>query len=403
MKTNEQTVADLIKRREEYDKKQLIRKRRLSKIAAVLAAVMIFAALSTVLFLAAKTNNAPAPAPAGTATETVPVVTADETKETPTEQATVKTETEIKTDPDTDMDEILAELEGIKEFIDVDSGDKLSEGYRFAASYNRVGEESEDWLKIPLIDLLKISDKTKEFIREHADHRDAKKLLNRYMTGVPHSDIMEWDVTIWIHREDFRNGIDEIDKNVFPMNIVVSEGIELLCDRTVMLNFENETTQTVRIRFKYKEGYSNGYMFVIMANEERQRAYDIAYVGGRRSVVFATIKGYDFDGFNPSRLYRFASIYFGDVDENGEPLYYNDPYMEDYYDNPWCQYLRGERKMDDYFYADPDAPTYKPKYDPEWPLKEQRGEQNISSLSALSKENNAFENSNRGDAYKFTV
>ena len=71
MKTNEQMTADLLKRKEEYDKKQLIKRRRLSKIAAALAAVMIFAALSTVLFLAAKTNNAPAPAPAETATETV--------------------------------------------------------------------------------------------------------------------------------------------------------------------------------------------------------------------------------------------------------------------------------------------------------------------------------------------
>ena len=125
MKTNEQTVADLIKRREEYDKKQLIRKRRLSKIAAVLAAVMIFAALSTVLFLAAKTNNAPAPAPAETATETVPVVTADETKETPTEQAPVKTETEIKTDPGSDMDKMMTELESISELLDSGSGGKL--------------------------------------------------------------------------------------------------------------------------------------------------------------------------------------------------------------------------------------------------------------------------------------
>ncbi|MBQ3869135.1 MAG: hypothetical protein II777_01185, partial [Clostridia bacterium] len=217
MKTNEQTVADLIKRREEYDKKQLIRKRRLSKIAAALAAVMIFAALSTVLFLAAKTNNAPAPAPAETATETVPVVTADETKETPTEQAPVKTETEIKTDPGSDMDKMMTELESISELLDSGSGGKLSDGYRFGISYSRVGEESEDCMKIPLIDTVNISDETKEFLRANSKDRIVKQFLDRYITVIPHSEIMEYDVTVRINRKDFRNGIDEVDKNVFPM------------------------------------------------------------------------------------------------------------------------------------------------------------------------------------------
>ncbi len=56
---------------------------------------------------------------------------------------------------------------------------------------------------------------------------------------------------------------------------------------------------------------------------------------------FATVKGYDFRGGGYiDDLYHWAAVCFGDVDNSGWPLYYEDPYMLDYYDNPWCESAR---------------------------------------------------------------
>lgn len=58
-------------------------------------------------------------------------------------------------------------------------------------------------------------------------------------------------------------------------------------------------------------------------------------VGNYDLVRFIEIRDYDFlltgDGVgNTTNLYERASLYFGDVDENGVPLYITDPCMRDY-------------------------------------------------------------------------
>ena len=313
MKTNEQTVADLIKRREEYDKKQLIKKRRLSKIAAALAAVMIFAALSTVLFSAAKTNNAPAPAPAETATETVPVVTADETKETPTEQATVKTETETDTGTN---DEITA---GSTELYI--PSEKIRKSSSAHVSIKMAGDNCDDNINVPF-------------------GPDGSCI-----PGYPHNEIIEQECTVWM-KEDL--------ESVY-VYFETSGSLEIIGDEIIRI--DSKTNAPINVKIRYTDDKMIGWFSCLILNEEngarfltdhKEKGYTIQNIDFNNDVLAAisynvlNIKGYDFLGLPAKYIYRCAARYFGDVDENGAPLYYYDPYMTDYYNNPFCEYLRGE-------------------------------------------------------------
>ena len=53
MKTNEQMLEDLIKRKEIYDKKQAVKRRRFAVISATLAAILILSSIPVIAFVTA--------------------------------------------------------------------------------------------------------------------------------------------------------------------------------------------------------------------------------------------------------------------------------------------------------------------------------------------------------------
>ena len=113
------------------------------------------------------------------------------------------------------------------------------------------------------------------------------------------------------------------------------------------------------ISFRYVNGATNGNVNVFYIEDMSEYYYEIdentninnyyvelnnktnnsaaEYISSRFA-CFAAIKGYDFFAVNHSyeNMYYDVAVHFGDVDENGVPLYKNDPYMEDYYDCPEC-------------------------------------------------------------------
>ena len=61
-----------------------------------------------------------------------------------------------------------------------------------------------------------------------------------------------------------------------------------------------------------------------------------------------TVKDTDFICVNPlyhplylQYMYETVAVYFGDVDENGVPLFITDTEMSDYKESPWCVQKRG--------------------------------------------------------------
>ena len=92
MKTNEQMIADLMRRKKEYDEKREMRKRRARLIVAVLSALVIVASVCVTAIVAASTK---APAPA----------------EQTTDQTETETDAGIESDPTTDTARSVNETE----------------------------------------------------------------------------------------------------------------------------------------------------------------------------------------------------------------------------------------------------------------------------------------------------
>ena len=344
MKTYEETAAALISRKAEYDRKKGANRRRLSLVAAIAAAVILITAIPVGLIMIAKKADQPVDTPDTAAIETSR--TDGETRETPTSAEQIKTEP--NTTAEIDPEQVLKEA-AIVDLI-VGKGNKpQKESSQFTVLFQRVAEDDEEYINIPMIDVMNLSEKAKEY---------AKDRLKQYdITCTEHKDFIEYDITVYKLISGFTGKFkDFANKNEFILRLSPSESIDLISDGIIELNFENETSITARVKFRYKHGCSNGTLNAAVFDKDTGEAYNT----GRERPVFVSVKGYDFNckRINPALLYRFVSIYFGDVDENGEPLFYKDPYTADYYNNAWCQYLRGEIEFDRHIIDDYFAPDY---------------------------------------------
>ncbi len=344
MKTYEETAAALISRKAEYDKKKESNKRRLSLIAVIAAAVILMTTIPVGLIMVASRADQPVDIPDTAMIGTTR--TDGETEETPTSSEPIKTEPNATAE--TDPEQVLKEAAIVDQIVG--KGNKpQKESSQFTVSFQRVVKEGEEYINIPMIDVMNLSEKAKEY---------AKERLRQYdITCTEHKDFIEYDITVYKLISGFTGKFkDSADKNEFLLRLSPSESIDLISDEIIELNFENETSVTTKVKFRYKDGCSNGTLNAAVFDKDSGEAYNT----GRERPAFVSVKGYDFDckRINPALLYRFISIYFGDVDENGEPLFYKDPYIADYYSNPWCQYLRGEIEFDRHTIDDYFAPDY---------------------------------------------
>lgn len=216
----------------------------------------------------------------------------------------------------------------------------------------------------------------------------ALKTVRTRISGNPESDVLYGrEIPVWIDGKlTYKSGYD-VEVKICPheetkeyeivfdrteyftenrayMLVIPSESIELLTDDLILLDFDDTEPCKANIKFKYKDGYTNGRIEYKIFKEEiglklypeidahirknglgcyYENEYDLkgefapVYTYG---FCFATIKGYDFEQNNwNTRLdwvYTLAAEYFGDVDDKGEPLFKSNPYIAEYYDGPFC-------------------------------------------------------------------
>ena len=172
------------------------------------------------------------------------------------------------------------------------------------------------------------------------------------MIGVLHSDVCRYELQM---SEDYNE-----DYEKWVVLILPDDNIEMVSPKERYFYHENDKTekyQSVNIEFRYKAGKTNGSISVYMfAGDYGIKRFEDNFKGVENPIIstsnslydvmetyyFAQVKGYDCWSISCTYIYQQAAIYFGDVDENGVPLYMKNPYLEDYYDNPWCEEKRDE-------------------------------------------------------------
>lgn len=314
MKTNEEMLADLLERKKEYDIKRAATRRRISVLSAALALILIISTVTTAALIAVNKSSPAAP------------VVTDE-----------QTENESVTNILTEYDKIQTDYSDLNiHYFDV-IRTKISSEPEEEVCYNDVA--------------LEFSEKGVEAY-----------CAVRYCL---HEEIKEYEISI-------TRAVDYVDKKAYLL-IIPSISVELLSDDLILLDYENTETNTVAIKFRYKNGCTNGRIEYMILNEKEglklyselddhitkrglgfsyENVYDMSIKFDQSSdklafyydasFCFAKIKGYDFTGYvhnlggKLASLYRFAANYFGDVDEKGIALFENDPYIPEYYDNPDC-------------------------------------------------------------------
>ena len=339
MKTNEQMLEDLIKRKEIYDKKQAVKRRRFAVISATLAVILIVSSVPVIAFAAA---NKKTPAPAEVTGETVTDDIVTEDSAMTVEDNDFNGDTGVVTDEkmaDTDVSTISESA------ITIDTSPYQK--HYFDIYREKIGGGSNDETL---------------FKRETSLVSTETKIV--YGVNIcAHENIKEYEISVR-RAEDYEG--DRAYLIVIP-----SISVELLSDDINLLDFENNETNRIRLKFRYKDGYTNGRIDYIIYNEEDGRQFysdinehitnggygsnyatsseanssmyfaKLKYrICGGEALCFATIKGYDFERYNLNTtlrwIYVLAAEYFGDVDREGLPLFMNDPYMPEYYDSPDC-------------------------------------------------------------------
>ena len=148
-----------------------------------------------------------------------------------------------------------------------------------------------------------------------------------------------------------------------------SENVELLSPQMFVLDLKDGVSGQFDISFRYKNGAKGGYINIYYAEKGLGGYYsdifscpdDKLFKIVNSQCCFARIRGYDFfllqyNGLK--KVYSLAADYFGDVDENGEPLYKTDPYMSEYYDCPDCVSERYFRETREIIYPDSTYSSY---------------------------------------------
>ena len=334
MKTNEQMIEDLLKRKEAYDKKRAANRRRAALISAALAIILIVSSVPVIAFVA----NKKTPAPDDVTGE---VVTYEQTKDEKTEYTTQRNN---------------------------ENSEKITE------SLNNEESETNDQIEGKII-LLPVSHGTSPFNASFVnvgDYADEEFLYSRMVPQGANGEY-SYEAGVWIcQHEEIKEYEMSISRNESYsdekacMILIPSESIEIISDDMIMLDFSKSDINTFRIRFKYREGYTNGKIEFLCFNENDglnfysdmdnhikkwglgrnyKNDFDFSYPGGKYKrlifgeIDFATIKGYDFRRYKNADLnmiYKLAAEYFEDVDKDGNPLYEIDPYMPEYYDSPYC-------------------------------------------------------------------
>ena len=341
MKTNEQMLEDLIKRKEVYDKKQAVKRRRFAVISATLAAILILSSIPVIALVANK--KAPAPAEVGTDVNSVfnddtgIVKTAEESTESESNNIT-EDQTEISSAETVDNEtNHIGKPQKYVFYADFDlvgSGNlialskeygsknwmnwKVMKDYELYDCYNGdpdnndkvyYGKESENGIYSVLITIT-INGMLKEITGEE---------MVLYIETDGSSEIISGNYACF-SSDDYKSVTDDRYRITFPISLKLNGNIKYTICKCYTV-----VPQMIDENGKLKEHYKTG---------------DPA-----AEFCFIDIHGYGFventnRGFYSIRtLFERASVYFGDVDENGVPLFISDPTLPDY-QHPHCKIER---------------------------------------------------------------
>ena len=318
MKTYKEMAENVLRRRDEYEEKKEHRYGVVKRTAAI--AVTVVFVLSAMIVgpivgrIMKEQQNQPAD---GTKINTDTETTAD--------QDTITTET---ADVTTEVGETTGETDISEKYIILKKAEE------------KHSPDITNGLNIELKDIIEESEK-QSFNINDGD-----------MIGVLHSDVCRYELQMF---EDYNE-----DYEKWVVLILPDDNIEMVSPKERYFYHENDKTekyQSVNIEFRYKAGKTNGSISVYMfAGDYGIKRFEDNFKGVENPIIstsnslydvmetyyFAQIKGYDCWSISCTYIYQQAAIYFGDVDDNGVPLYMKNPYLEDYYDNPWCEEKRDE-------------------------------------------------------------
>ena len=382
MKTNEQMLEDLIKRKEIYDKRQAVKRRRFAVISATLAVILLVSSIPLIAFVAANKKTSP-----------------DITDETTAFDTGVKEKT---TDEETELSDTF-EYPGIitykEEIFETDKeteagsgntshtvkpGVKITETDFWAYAY--FFKDGDSIVKISTEPMAKREWRTNSVEREYALYNhftystagpDSEGKYKEYIAKITDGDINECEIRVFCNKEHANEKAD--------LYIAIENG-ELLSDDIIEIELNDPSVSekeyiSIPVRFKFKNEHLKcriRYAVVLHAaydqNTEEINAgvnktninefFEIfkdfsktilSYTGARLpsgEVEFAKIRKavfmeqvYGSLYSAPDLYYEASAYYFGDVDENGVPLFISDPYMPEYYENSFSAYRRFENTV----------------------------------------------------------
>ena len=318
MKTYKEMAENVLRRRDEYEEKKEHRYGVVKRTAAI--------AVTVVFVLSAMIVG--------------PIVgrIMKEQQNQPADVTTINTDTETTADQDT---ETTKPADVTTEVGETTGETDISEKYIILKkAEEKHSPDITNGLNIELKDIIEESEKQSYNINDGD------------MIGVLHSDVCRYELQM---SEDYNE-----DYEKWVVLILPDDNIEMVSPKERYFYHENDKTekyQSVNIEFRYKAGKTNGSISVYMfAGDYGIKRFEDNFKGVENPIIstsnslydvmetyyFAQVKGYDCWSISCTYIYQQAAIYFGDVDENGVPLYMKNPYLEDYYDNPWCEEKRDE-------------------------------------------------------------
>ena len=378
MKTNEQMLEDLIKRKEIYEKNQTAKRRRFAIISATLAVIILVSSIPVIAFVTAnKKTPAPAEVTGGVGTEELTVTNKnnDLNDNTGTETDANGSETEEEKTDETSYEPTKEE---IIEYVN--STMKPSRRINIFAINGLSWQKGGD-VKLTLEEhgvncwMTKGVDFYKRYYIEHNYEGNLSKDGDKMFSYVPSvyygkkepGDIHEFDITIvYDHEATCDNALLYIE----------ADGAEILSDNVIkaeIVDFPEEDEYnylTYHIKYRFTDGHSLARFYTVeFYNEDKIAKAEEIINSGEKLLMPERSLGHtakiieEFYGYNiyPLTLFKIkdtvfacqikedlqymydlAAVYFGDIDEHNTPFYMKDPYMQDYFECPWCVNKRKE-------------------------------------------------------------
>ncbi len=351
--------------------------KRFSLIAAALAIILIVSSIPVIAFVANKKAPAPAEVTEGVVTEELTVTN---------ENNDLNDNTGIVTDANgSETEEEKTDetsYEPTKEEI-IEYANSAMKPYK---EFHIFAIDGFSWLKGGDVKLTleehgvnswmtKGEDFYKRYYIEHDYEGNRSKVGDNMYRYVPTfyygkkepGDIHEFDITIvYDHEAKCENALLYIE----------ADGAEILSDNVIkakIVDFPEEDEYnylTYHIKYRFTDGHALARFYTVeFYNEDKIAKAEEIINSGEKLLMPERSLGHtakiieEFYGYNiyPLTLFKIkdtvfacqikddlqymydlAAVYFGDIDEHNTPLYMKDPYMQDYFECPWCVNKRKE-------------------------------------------------------------